>query len=164
MNEYMLNTAAVYKFINDQTFQYLNDGYVETECAHMVELPAAFVGNWYTRDNMTAEMLWDYLGIIIDKQAMADSDIQVNVKLSDTGQEFRLRFYHGPVLHFEGMQDANADVTLTGPLKGMQALMGGDVDTLKAAVQVEGNEDALSQVVSNIHPSMGVPAFNIVEP
>jgi len=29
---------------------------------------------------------------------------------------------------------------------------------------VEGSEDALSKVVANIHPSMGVPAFNIVEP
>ena len=297
VNTYMLNTAAVYKFINDQTLQYLNDGYAEAECAHMVELPATFAGNWYTRgyygtvhhdvkatyqrfmgwydanpvhlaeltptdyakklveylgdadavlakakadfdageyqwvaqitnalvfadpqnkkarllcadaleqlgyqaesgtwrncyltgalelregnyaekmstvnrstdtrDNMTADMLWDYLGIIIDKQAMADEDVKVNVKLSDTGQEFLLRFYHGPVLHFEGMQDSKAHVTLTGPLKGMLALMSGDMETLKKAVQVEGDEAALAKVVGNIHPSTGVPAFNIIEP
>jgi len=82
----------------------------------------------------------------------------------DADEELLLRFYHGPVLHFEGMQDAQADVTLTGPLKGMQALMGGDVETLKKAVQVEDSEDVLSKLVANIHPSMGVPAFNIVEP
>ena len=47
--EYILNTAAAYKYINDQTLLYLNEGYTSTEIAHMIELPRELAGNWYTR-------------------------------------------------------------------------------------------------------------------
>ena len=47
--EYILNTAAAYKYINDQTLLYLNEGYTSTEIAHMIELPKELAGNWYTR-------------------------------------------------------------------------------------------------------------------
>ena len=293
---YMLDTAAIYKFINDQTLQYLNDGYVGTEIAHMITLPPKLEGNWYTRgyygtvhhdakatyqrfmgwydanpihlaelppedfakklagylgdtsavlakakedydkgdyqwvaqianaivfadpkntearqlcadaleqlgyqaesgtwrncyltgalelregnyaekmstvnqstdvrDNMTAEMLWDYLGIKIDKQAMADEDIQVNVKLTDTGEEYLLRVYHGPLLHFKGIQ-ADGAVTLSGPLKAMQLMMTGDVGKLKQAVQVEGNAEALDKFAGAVSATTGPAKFNIVEP
>ena len=39
IQEYMTNTAAVYKFINDQTLLYINEGYTETEIANMIQLP-----------------------------------------------------------------------------------------------------------------------------
>lgn len=47
--EYMENTAAVYKFINDQTLMYINQGYTITEIANMIKLPDALEKNWYTR-------------------------------------------------------------------------------------------------------------------
>ena len=47
--EYILNTAAAYKYINDQTLLYLNEGYTSTEIAHMIELPEDLKKNWYTR-------------------------------------------------------------------------------------------------------------------
>jgi len=47
--EYIVNTAAAYKFINDQTLLYLNQGYTSTEIAHMIKLPEALEKNWYTR-------------------------------------------------------------------------------------------------------------------
>ena len=47
--EYMENTAAVYKFINDQTLMYINQGYTSNEIANMIELPKALEKNWYTR-------------------------------------------------------------------------------------------------------------------
>ena len=47
--EYVLNTAAAYKFINDQTLLYLNEGYTSTEIANMIELPEELKKNWYTR-------------------------------------------------------------------------------------------------------------------
>ena len=49
IREYITNTAAVYKFINDQTLFYLNQGYTSTEIAHMIELPEALAKVWYTR-------------------------------------------------------------------------------------------------------------------
>ena len=295
--KFMLDTAAVYKFINDQTLEYINQGYAMTEIAHMIQLPTYLNSNWYTRgyygtvhhdakatyqrfmgwydanpihlaelppedfakklvsylgdasevlakakedyeageyqwvaqitnalvyadpentaarllcadaleqlayqaesgtwrncyltgalelregnyaekmttvnassdvrDNMTAEMLWDYLGIVIDKQAMGDYGFTVNVRLTDTNQDFVLRFHHGPLLHMEGMQADEADFTLVGAKASMLALMGGDVDKLKQAVSFEGDETALATIMENIHIVKGVASFNIVEP
>lgn len=49
IREYLLNTAAVYKYINDQTLLYINKGYTETEIANMIKLPEALEKVWYTR-------------------------------------------------------------------------------------------------------------------
>ncbi len=49
IREYMTDTAAVYKFINDQTLTYINQGYTSDEISNMIRLPAALEKNWYTR-------------------------------------------------------------------------------------------------------------------
>lgn len=49
INEYLLNTASVYKYIYSQTLQYLNEGYTSTEIANMISLPADLEKIWYTR-------------------------------------------------------------------------------------------------------------------
>ena len=49
IQEYMENTAAVYKFIHDQTLLYINQGYTETEITDMIQLPADLEKVWYTR-------------------------------------------------------------------------------------------------------------------
>ena len=49
IDEYMTNTAAVYKFIHDQTLLYINQGYTETEIAEKIALPEALEKVWYTR-------------------------------------------------------------------------------------------------------------------
>ncbi len=47
--EYLTNTAAVYKYINDQTLTYINLGYTSDEIAHMIKLPSELEKIWYTR-------------------------------------------------------------------------------------------------------------------
>ena len=49
IQQYMTNTAAIYKFINDQTLLYINQGYTEAEVANMIRLPEAMEKVWYTR-------------------------------------------------------------------------------------------------------------------
>lgn len=49
IKEYITNTAAVYKYINDQTLLYINKGYTETEIANMIKLPEELEKVWYTR-------------------------------------------------------------------------------------------------------------------
>lgn len=49
IREYMVNTASVYKYINDQTLMYINQGYTSNEIANMIELPEALEKVWYTR-------------------------------------------------------------------------------------------------------------------
>ena len=49
INEYMVNTAAMYKFINDQTLLYINQGYTSDEISNMLKLPEKLEKVWYTR-------------------------------------------------------------------------------------------------------------------
>ena len=49
IHEYLLNTAAIYKFIHDQTLHYMNMGYTSNEIAAMISLPDALEKVWYTR-------------------------------------------------------------------------------------------------------------------
>lgn len=49
LNEYLVNTAAMYKFIADQTLMYLNQGLTSNEIAHLIQLPPALEQSWYTR-------------------------------------------------------------------------------------------------------------------
>jgi alkyl sulfatase BDS1-like metallo-beta-lactamase superfamily hydrolase len=45
----MEDTAAVYKYINDQTLHYANQGYTPVEIARMLELPEKLDKVWYIR-------------------------------------------------------------------------------------------------------------------
>lgn len=49
IHEYLLNTAAIYKFTHDQTLHYMNQGYTSTEIAAMLTLPEKLEKVWYTR-------------------------------------------------------------------------------------------------------------------
>lgn len=49
IHDYLLNTAAIYKFIHDQTLHYMNQGYTSTEVAAMLTLPKKLEKVWYTR-------------------------------------------------------------------------------------------------------------------
>lgn len=49
ISQYLLNTAAAYKYINDQTLLYINEGYTENEIASVLCLPANLEKVWYTR-------------------------------------------------------------------------------------------------------------------
>ena len=49
IHEYLLNTAAVYKFIHDQTLHYINLGYTSNEIAEKITLPEKLEKVWYTR-------------------------------------------------------------------------------------------------------------------
>ncbi len=47
--KYMEDTAAVYKFIHDQTLMYINLGYTSDEISNMIHLPEYLEKVWYTR-------------------------------------------------------------------------------------------------------------------
>ena len=49
IHEYLLNTAAIYKFIHDQTLHYMNLGYTANEISAMITLPEKLEKVWYTR-------------------------------------------------------------------------------------------------------------------
>ena len=52
VKDYMINTAAVYKYINDETLTMINQGYTSTEIATQIKLPEELEKNWYTVSTM----------------------------------------------------------------------------------------------------------------
>ena len=297
VNEYLVNTAAVYKFINDQTLTYINQGYTYDEISNMIELPEALAKNWYTRQyygtgahnskavyqkymgwydanpvnlnplmpsesakkgveylgdmdavlrmakadfdkgeyqwvaeitntivyadptnedarllcadaleqlgyqaesgpwrnayltaalelrygnqamnaaqtkssgfvlQMTAEMMFDYMGILMDKDALADKDFTINVTLTDVNEQHMLHVKNGVLLVYEDAQRTNADVSLTCPKNALFYILTNNQQGL-AAIPMQGNAELITLLAQSMNqfPVQGIVPFNIVEP
>ena len=297
VNEYLVNTAAVYKFINDQTLTYINQGYTSDEISNMIELPEALAKNWYTRQyygtvahnskavyqkymgwydanpvnlnplmpsesakkwveylgdmdavlrmakadfdkgeyqwvaeitntivyadptneaarllcadaleqlgyqaesgpwrnayltaalelrygnqamnaaqtkssgfvlQMTAEMMFDYMGILMDKDALADKDFTINVTLTDVNEQHVLHVKNGVLLVYEDAQRTNADVSLTCPKNALFYILTNNQQGL-AAIPMQGNAELITLLAQSMNqfPVQGIVPFNIVEP
>lgn len=295
--EYMENTAAVYKFINDQTLTYINQGYTSDEISNMIELPEALAKVWYTRQyygtvahnskavyqkymgwydanpvhldpltptesarkwveylgdvnealrmaradfekgeyrwvaeitntivfadpaneaarllcadaleqlgyqaesgpwrnayltaamelrhgnqsqnasqavtagfaqEMTPAMLFDFMAILMDKQALASENFTVNVTLTDLGQQYALQVKNGVLLVYENTHRADADVSVKCPKNALQLILSGNVQAL-SQLPAEGDRELLSLLAQsmNQYPMLGFVPFNITEP
>jgi len=298
VNDYMVNTAAVYKYINDQTLTYINQGYTSDEISNMIELPEALNKIWYTRQyygtvahnakavyqkfmgwydsnpvnlnpltpsdsakkwveylgnvdkalqmakadfdkgeyqwvaeitnaivfadptntdarllcadameqlgyqaesgpwrneyltaaqelrhgnaNLTAAakntgemvkalsapMLFDYMAIVMDKQALADEDFTVNVTLPDVGERHMLRVKNGVLLAYKNTLSDSADVSVTCPKNALFAILTNNQETVAKAVQIEGRAELLTRMMENMNQFRitGTNPFNIIEP
>ncbi len=49
IREFLLDTASIYKYINDQTLHYMNQGYKMNEAADMLTIPRRLQKNWCTK-------------------------------------------------------------------------------------------------------------------
>lgn len=297
VNEYLVNTAAVYKFINDQTLTYINQGYTSVEISNMIELPEALAKVWYTRQyygtvahnskavyqkymgwydanpvnlnpleltesakkwveylgdtdealrmakadfdkgeyqwvaeitntivyadptneaarllcadaleqlgyqaesgpwrnayltaalelrygnqalnasqtkssgfalQMTAEMMFDYMGIIMDKDALAENDFTINVTLTDVNEQHVLHVKNGVLLVYANAHRDDADASITCPKNALFYILTNNQDGL-AAIPMEGNAEMVTLLASamNQFPVQGIVPFNIVEP
>lgn len=299
VSEYMVNTAAVYKFINDQTLTYINQGYTSDEISNMIELPEALAKNWYTRqyygtvahnskavyqkymgwydanpvnlnpltptdsakkwveylgdtnevlrmakadyekgeyqwvaevtntivyadpDNeaarllcadaleqlgyqsesgpwrnayltaalelregnsvekaqqatsngdvqmeMTAAMIFDYMGILLDKQALADENFTINFILPDVGEQHMVQVKNGVLLLYANTQGKDADVTVTCPKNALLYLLAHSFEGFTQVAQIQGNATPLQLLAEHLNQltDATVPDFNIVEP
>ena len=297
--EYMENTAAVYKFINDQTLTYINQGYTSDEISNMIKLPEALEKVWYTRqyygtvahnskavyqkymgwydanpvnldplspsdsarkwveylgdtdqvlrraredfekgeyqwvaeitnvlvfadpDNqqarflcadaleqlgyqaesgpwrnayltaalelrhgnssasagqattngdiqkeMTAVMAFEYMGILLDKQAFADQNFTINFILPNTGEQHMLQIKNGVLLIYEDTLGEDADVSVTCPKNALLYLLQGNADAFGQVANIDGDAELLKLFASNLNAlsSIGFSGFNIVEP
>ena len=299
INNYMVNTAAVYKFINDQTLTYINQGYTSAEISSMIKLPDKLAKVWYTRQyygtvahnskavyqkymgwydanpvnlnplapsdsakkwveylgdvdrvlrmakkdyeageyqwvaevtntivfadpknedarllcadaleqlgyqaesgpwrnayltaalelrsgnssqaaktakntgamvrEMTAPMMFDYMGILLDKQALEDYDFTVNVSLPDVSQQYMLQIKNGVVLVYKDTLSDKADVSVTCPKNALFYIITNDQENMAKTLKVEGNAKLVALLAENMNqvPVSGPSAFNIIEP
>ncbi len=299
VNDYLVNTAAVYKYINDQTLTYINQGYTSDEISNMIVLPDALQKVWYTRQyygtvahnskavyqkymgwydanpahlnplaptdsakkwveylgdvdrvlqlakadfdageyqwvaeitnvivfadpknenarllcadameqlgyqaesgpwrnayltaalelrngncainakqaknngsmlrEMTAAMMFDYMGIMLDKQAMAEYDFVINVALTDDAQQYMLRIKNGVVLVYSDVLSDQADISITCPKNALFYLLTNNQDGIAQAVHVEGDAALFALFTQSMNqiPTVGAVTFNIIEP
>ncbi len=299
VNEYMVNTAAVYKFINDQTLTYINQGYTSDEISNMIQLPEALAKNWYTRQyygtvahnskavyqkymgwydanpvnldpltpsdsakkwveylgdtdkvlrmakedydrgeyqwvaevtntivfadptneaarllcadaleqlgyqaesgpwrnaylsaalelregnsvekaqqatsngdvqmDMTATMIFEYMGILLDKQAVADQDFTVSFTLPDVNEAHTLQVRSGVLLLYSNTAAEDADVAVTCPKNALLYLLAHSFDGFRQVSKIEGDSELLRLLTENLNQltSATVADFNLVEP
>lgn len=297
INEYLENTAAVYKYINDQTVMYLNMGCTPSEISHMIRLPKEMESVWYTRGyygtlshnakavyqkymgwydanpvnlnpltpeeegkkmveymggadamlekaerdmergeyqwaakvanaivfadptnerarllcadafeqlgyqaesgpwrnaylmgahelrhgvdcdpvthnatdsgdvvkSMDTEMMLDYLGVIIDCEKSAHKDIRLELRITDTKEEYYVHFYRGVLLYTKGRcLEGAPDAVLTMPRLAMAAVITRNKELQKKLIAIEGDQTVLDSLTE--HMVEFNPEFNIVEP
>ncbi|MCL2492006.1 MAG: MBL fold metallo-hydrolase [Coriobacteriia bacterium] len=114
---------------------------------------------------LDAEMLFDYLGILIDANAAQDTDLVVNINFVDPAgaktEQWTLYLRHGVVLYEKG-HAKEADATLTMPRQAFLQLFSKEALANVRGIQIEGDADILTRLTE--HLVEFDPFFNIVEP
>jgi alkyl sulfatase BDS1-like metallo-beta-lactamase superfamily hydrolase len=115
---------------------------------------------------MTTSMMFDYMGILLDKQAMAEYDITMNIMLSDLNEKHMVRIKNGVVLHYENDEAKIPDITITCPKNALFFVLRNNKEGLNQAAKIEGNIELLDLIMSNFNQlSLSIsPDFNIIEP
>lgn len=115
---------------------------------------------------LSAPMLFDYMAIVMDKQALADHDFTMNVTLPDVGEQHMLRIKNGVMLVYENSLSDKADISITCPKNALFAILTNNKETVKQAVKAEGNTELLTLMMENMNqfPITGTNPFNIIEP
>ena len=117
--------------------------------------------------NISADNIFDYIGIALDKEAMADKDITLNVVLTDLNRQYMLKFKNGVLLKYEGTLSDEADVTIKTVRKALLLMMSGSFEQFSEKAVIEGDKEQLKLIMSNLNRLSIENAdrfFNIIEP
>lgn len=299
INEYMVNTAAMYKYINDQTLTYINQGYTSDEISNMIRLPEDLARHWYTRQyygtvshnskavyqkyigwydgnpvnlnpltptdsarkwveylgdtdkvlkiakedfdageyqwvseitsvlvyadpentaarllcadaleqlgyqsesgawrnaylsgakelregnlssaeaksrnsgdavrNMTAPMIFDYIGILLDKKSLEKEEFMINITLTDVNEQYLLHLKNGVLLCYENGTAADADLSVACPKNALLLILNNNFEGLTQAMKAEGNTEVLKTLMQNLNQFnlSADTSFNLIEP
>jgi alkyl sulfatase BDS1-like metallo-beta-lactamase superfamily hydrolase len=115
---------------------------------------------------MTPEMIFRYMGIILDKYAVEKENIVFNITVSDLNEKYVLNFRNGVLLVQNGTLSDDADVSVTCPRAVLLYLLQGDAEAFIKTAKVEGDVEKLSFIAENLNElsAADVSFFNIVEP
>ena len=117
------------------------------------------------QEEMTASMLFGYMGIALDKYALADQDFTMLFTLPNVNEQHTLQIKNGVLLVYENQSVEQADVSVTCPKNALLYLMAGNVEAFTQAAVIEGDADLLALFAENLTQiSNTFSGFNIVEP
>ena len=111
-------------------------------------------------------MIFDYMGIMLDKQAMAEYDFTIGVTLTDIKEQYMLRIKNGVVLVYENADVSGADVNIKCPKNAMLLVLQNNSENFAKMSEVTGDAEKLNLFMSNMNQlsSDECKTFNIVEP
>ncbi len=115
-----------------------------------------------TAQNMDAQTMLDYMGIMLDTDKLADKSFTINLQLTD-GDNYLLKVHHGVLLYYQGEQAENPDLTIKTRRMGILAIANGNQQGMEQLVEsVEGDEALYNALCSSM--AQLKLYFNIVEP
>lgn len=100
---------------------------------------------------LSAPMLFDYMAIVMDKQALTDYDFTMNVTLPDVGEQHILHIKNGVMLVYENSLSDKADISLNCPKNALFAILTNNKEAVKQAVKAEGNTELLTLMMENMN-------------
>ena len=98
---------------------------------------------------LSAPMLFDYMAIVMDKQALADYDFIMNVSLPDVGEQHMHRVKNGVILVYADTLSDAADISITCPKNALFAILTNNQETVAQAVKVEGKAELLTLMIEH---------------
>lgn len=115
---------------------------------------------------MTPNMLFDYMSILLDKSGLSDHDFLINITLLDLKEKYLLQVKNGIMLVYENVNSSNADVSITCPKNALLLIISNNLESLKKASKIEGDMELLELFVSSMNqfPIAGINGFNIIVP
>ena len=110
--------------------------------------------------------MFDYMGLLLDKQALADYDFTMNVNLPDVGEQHILRIKNGVLLVYENAQSDAADVSITCPKNALFYLLTNNQENMAKAMKAEGKAELVTLLAEHMNqvPVSGKSTFHIIEP
>ena len=109
--------------------------------------------------------MFDYMGIIMDKDALAEKDFTINVTLNDVNEQHVLHVKNGVLLVYEDTQRTDADVSISCPKNALFYILTNNSQGLEA-IPVEGDAELIALLAGSMNqfPVQGIMPFNIIEP
>ena len=114
------------------------------------------------RAAMTADMMFDFIGIATDANDVKDDDITFNMNLTDTNEKFYIKRKSGVLLVYPGENRPDAMATITCVKNQLLAMMMGKGDSVKDSLNVTGDATIPERFYKNV--KVWTQDFNIVEP
>lgn len=118
-------------------------------------------GGTDVRQSMTGGMILEFIDIATDAMAAQDDDLTLNLFLSDTGESYFIKRRGGVLLVYPGMNDTDADCTLTCTKLELMGMMMGFPEVF-SKLRSEGDTSVPLRLVK--HMTAFHFNFNIIEP
>lgn len=115
-------------------------------------------------ENLTPEMVFDFMGIRLDRSALEDENFAVRFELSDTKETYTAYLRYGALLHAKEGNDA--DVVVKCPSKALLLLASGNGEKFRQIAEIKGETEKFEKILVALHRFKGgaVGSFNIIEP